>query len=163
MWFRLEILLFTLETEKKRKTLIKNKLRALKTLILCQTFIKWVKNESPKVTNKSCFQYDLIKKNLLLRYFPENLQHSVLFYLVELKKIISKLAMETFTNNKLKSCVMGTKCAPSYINIFTGQLKSKNIYDKISKTSHFAIFDTSIRFHDLDWNALRTKHIYWRN
>ena len=36
---------------------------------------------------------------------------------------------------QIKGCAMGTKCAPSYANIFMGQLESKNIYDKIKDKS----------------------------
>ena len=38
---------------------------------------------------------------------------------------------------QIKGCAMGTKCAPSYANIFMGMLEERYIYPLIKKISYF--------------------------
>ena len=53
---------------------------------------------------------------------------------------------------QIKGCAMGTKCEPSYANIFMGMFKERHIYPLIEKISNFYLRFIDDTFLNMDWN-----------
>ena len=54
-----------------------------------------------------------------------------------------------------KGCAMGTKCAPSYVNIFMGWFEEKFIFPLLTNLSNFYLRFTDGIF--LIWNGTKTE------
>ena len=66
--------------------------------------------------------------------YPTTINHVITTFL-KLILILNNFVFNGYHYIQTKGCAMGTKCAPSYANIFMGQFEAKNIYSKIKDKS----------------------------
>ena len=77
---------------------------------------------------------EAVRETLSQNNYPTTINHVITTFL-KLILILNNFVFNGYHYIQTKGCAMGTKCAPSYANIFMGQFEAKNIYSRIKDKS----------------------------